>query len=212
MSGQRPLKYLIVYGPTQEPFDPVRYLTNRSTGTMGRLLVQAARRSGHRVTAIQCPDQARTARDLLRQLRSLIGRHDVFIMAAAVCDVRPARVSGSKIKKEALQTVRFVKNPDILRELRKRKTKNQAFVGFALESHALDRNAHKKLISKGLDLIVGQKVSQKIDPFGPVSMDVLLLTPDGERKAYARITKTALARILVSCGEFLARQKASKKA
>lgn len=211
-SGGYRLRYLIVYGPTQEPLDPVRYLTNRSTGTMGRLLADAAEKRGHRVTRVECPAHARTARELLAKLRKLIAHQDVLIMAAAVCDVRPAVYTAAKIKKTALRTVRFVKNPDILQELSRKKSKSQIFVGFALESVKLIQGAHNKLRSKKLNLIVAQKVSQNIDPFGNKPLDAVLLSATGQKQAYPRISKPALAQIVIRRSETLALDNPSENA
>lgn len=211
-SGGYRLRYLIVYGPTQEPLDPVRYLTNRSTGTMGRLLADAAEKRGHKVTRVECPTHVRTARELLKKLQGLIGQQDVLIMAAAVCDVRPAAYTGSKIKKSQLSVVKFVKNPDILKELSIKKSKSQIFVGFALESIKLYQGAHNKLRSKKLDLIVAQKVSKNIDPFGNKPLDALLITATGHRQAHPRISKASLAQIVIRKSESLALENPSENA
>lgn len=210
-SGGNRLRYLIVYGPTQEPLDPVRYLTNRSTGTMGRLLADAAEKRGHRVTRIECPvPPVRTARELLKTLQRQISQQDVLIMAAAVCDVRPAACARSKIRKSALGTIKFVKNPDILKELSTKKSKSQIFVGFALESFKLVESALNKLKSKRLDLIVAQKVSQNIDPFGNNLLDAVLLTATGQKQVYHRINKPALAQSIIQKSENLALENPSE--
>ena len=90
------MRFLIVYGPTQEPIDPVRFISNYSTGTMGRHLVEAAEKRGHKVTAVECPTDAQTANELLAKLKKVLPKNDCLIMAAAVCDMRPKSVS--KIK------------------------------------------------------------------------------------------------------------------
>ena len=117
------LRFLIASGPTQEPLDPVRFISNYSTGIMGKYLVESAKKRGHSVEWVKCPDKAKTALDLQKKLSSLLHRNDVLIMAAAVADVRPASPSSSKIKKENLKSVSFVKNPDILAGLSKKKEK-----------------------------------------------------------------------------------------
>ena len=119
------MRFLIAFGPTQEPLDPVRFLSNRSTGTIGRYLVSAARKKGHRVEAVECPKDVQTARDLEKKLKKSLPKNDVLIMAAAVCDVRPRLVSAMKLKKDKLLTVHMVRNPDILAGLARQKKKNQ---------------------------------------------------------------------------------------
>ena len=191
------MRFLIVSGPTREPLDPVRYLSNYSTGTMGKCLASAAKSAGHRVDWVQCPQDAETARDLLSLLRKKLPKNDVFIMAAAVCDSRPATFSSKKIKKEKLSQIRLVKNPDVLASLRPLKTKKQLFIGFALESVDILRHGLAKLKKKGLDLIVVQEVNNKNNPFGDKKIDAYLVdhccaTP------FKKISKDRLAKVLVS--------------
>ena len=187
------MKVLIVYGPTQEPIDPVRFISNQSTGTMGRLLVEAARHGGHEITAVECPKDARTARDLQSILGKLLPKHDVLIMAAAVCDARPEKVSRAKIKKENLKTIRLVKNPDILAGLAKRKKKGQIFIGFGIESEDVIENGFKKLKSKNLDMIVMQEISAKKSPFGDKAVDAMVLEKDGRIQKFKSVSKKKLA-------------------
>jgi phosphopantothenoylcysteine decarboxylase/phosphopantothenate--cysteine ligase len=200
-------RFLIASGPTQEPLDPVRFLSNYSTGTMGKRLVEAARRRGHRVTWVECPRQAQTARELQRKLSALLPKNDVLIMAAAVCDARPARVSAVKIKKGALSAIRLVKNPDILASLAKKKKKGQVFVGFGLESEKILENGLKKLRAKGLELIVLQKVTKKRTPFGERPIEAYLLKKDGDVRRFGSISKERLAGLLVREAEQGARAK-----
>ncbi len=191
------LRFLIASGPTEEPLDAVRYLTNRSTGVMGRHLAAAAKAKGHRVTWVRCPGMARTARDLEKVLTKELPKHDVLVMTAAVCDVRPAAVSGGKIKKDALKTLKLVKNPDILAGLAKRKKKGQVFVGFALESDHAMANARKKLKAKGLELVVLQKVSAGRTPFGEKPVDAWILDAEKSAERHVSISKRRLAGLLI---------------
>jgi phosphopantothenoylcysteine decarboxylase/phosphopantothenate--cysteine ligase len=190
-------RFLIASGPTREPIDPVRYLSNYSTGTMGRCVVEAAKARGHRVDWIQCPFDAETARDLEIELRRRLGQADVLVMAAAVCDSRPRRVAAKKIKKENLGSIALIKNPDILAGLAKRKKSRQVFIGFALESQDIFKNALSKLKRKKLDLIVLQQVTKKIRPFGDRSLEAFILKEDQSRQAFKSVTKKRLAEILV---------------
>lgn len=197
------MRFLIVSGPTREPLDPVRYLSNYSTGAMGRHLAEAAKKRRHRVEHIECPASAETARDLLALLKRRLPKNDVLIMAAAVCDARPAVFSARKIKKNKLSSLRLVKNPDILAELSRRKRPRQVFIGFALESQDTLQNGHQKLVSKGLELIVIQRVTKNKTPFGDKPIDAILMDRCGCTSPFRRITKPKLARVLVGAAESL---------
>lgn len=191
------MRILIASGPTREKLDPVRYLSNYSTGTMGKALVMAAKKKGHRVTWVSCPEDAESARELEKALRKSLPGQDAFVMAAAVCDVRPERVSGSKIKKGNLGSIRLVKNPDILVVLSKLKKKNQIFIGFGLESERLLENGAGKLKKKNLDAILLQKVTKQKTPFGDKKIDAILLKKDGIRIRFIGQSKTRIAERIV---------------
>lgn len=195
---------MIASGPTREPLDPVRFLSNQSTGTIGRYLVEAARAKGHRVTWINCPETVQTALELQKVLSKEITQHDVLVMAAAVCDVRPAKLEPAKIKKDALRSIRLVKNPDILAGLGKKKGR-RVFIGFGIESHKILENGYKKLKSKKLDLIVIQEVTPKKIPFGDRPVTAYLLTADRQVQCLESIPKQKLARVIVREAERLAK-------
>jgi phosphopantothenoylcysteine decarboxylase/phosphopantothenate--cysteine ligase len=191
------MKFLIVSGPTQEPLDPVRFLSNYSTGAMGKHLVTAAKKRGHRVTWVRCPQDAQTALALGKKLKKLAPRHDVVIMAAAVCDVRPAFFSSSKIKKEGFEQIHLVKNPDILATLSKKKKKGQIFIGFALESNHILKNGFEKLKSKNLDFVVVQKVTKHQAPFGEKAIEAFVLDKNRDFTGFKLVSKPKLARFLI---------------
>jgi len=195
------LRFLVAYGPTREPLDPVRFLSNYSTGVMGKSVVLAAKKRGHRVESVECPSGAQTALELEKVLRRLTPKSDVLVMAAAVADVRAAGFSAVKIKKEKLRSIRLVKNPDVLAGLARRKKKGQVFIGFGLESADLLKNGRGKLRKKGLELIVLQKVSSKNKPFGDKTVDATLLDAKGAVKRHVAITKQRLAVELVKRAE-----------
>ena len=197
------LRFLIASGPTREPLDPVRYLSNYSTGTMGKYLVEAAKRSGHKVTWVECPENIQTACELEIELKKLLPKNDVLIMAAAVCDVRPKKFSRLKIKKNSLGSISVLKNPDILAGLSKLKRKDQVFIGFALESENIFKNALKKMEEKNLDLIVLQKVTQTKNPFGDKPIDAFLLRRGEDIKQYRTVKKQKLAGLIVDLAEKL---------
>jgi phosphopantothenoylcysteine decarboxylase/phosphopantothenate--cysteine ligase len=200
------LKILIASGPTQEPLDPVRYLSNYSTGTMGRCLFEAAREK-HKVTWIQCPKDAQTARELLALLKKKLPQNDVLIMAAAVCDVRPEKVETGKIKKERLEALKLVKNPDILAELANKKKKSQVFIGFGLETGDVLRNGLSKLRKKNLELILLQQVTIKKNPFGEKLIDAAALDSLKNVRRFKRSSKETIARYLIGKAESFAAQK-----
>lgn len=202
-SSTKGLRFLIASGPTEEPLDPVRFISNRSTGTMGRYLVKTARAKGHRVTWVECPGHVGTALELQKALTRLVPGNDVLIMAAAVCDVRPFHFSAGKIKKENLRTIPLVKNPDILASLKKKKKRHQVFIGFGLESSRIFENGFEKVVSKGLDLIVLQKVTKNSNPFGGKPISVFLLDRKKRCKRFGPISKNRLSKILVSEAERL---------
>ena len=156
---------LVTAGRTQEPLDPVRYLSNRSSGKMGYALAEAARRRGAKVTLISGPShlpvpgelnfvRVERAREMYSAVRTRFARADVLIMAAAVSDFVPSVVSLEKTKKKEEEiNLRLKPGVDILKEMGKRK-KKQILVGFSLETQDEIRNSKRKLTEKNLDLVV----------------------------------------------------------
>lgn len=190
-------RFLIASGPTREPIDPVRFISNYSTGVMGKCLNEAAKKRGHRVTWVQSPQDAETALELKDKLSSLLPTHDALIMASAVADVRPAGYSRAKIKKDKLYRLRLVKNPDILAVLSKRKKKNQVFVGFALETREPFKNALMKIKKKKLEAIVLQRVTENKKPFGDQPIGATVLEDKKHFTDFKSISKRKLADFLV---------------
>lgn len=161
-------KFLITCGSTREYIDPVRFISNDSSGEMGFSLARVARWLGAEVkviagftTANEPPEvsieRVKTSEEMLERVLREFERSDVVIMNAAVADYKPKEVRGEKIKKKDSLALELVKTPDILAELGKRK-KHQILVGFALESENLVENAKEKLKRKNLDLIVANPV------------------------------------------------------
>jgi phosphopantothenoylcysteine decarboxylase/phosphopantothenate--cysteine ligase len=181
----------------------VRFLSNYSTGTVGKYLIAAAASRGHKVTWVECPKDAETAGELQTKLSFLVPRHDVLIMAAAVCDARPTAFSAGKIKKESFSAIRLVRNPDILAGLARKKRKDQIFVGFGLESTKILESGRRKLKKKGLDLIVLQKVTSKTHPFGDKPIEAFVMDNAGRRSHFAAISKRRLAGYLIRRSERL---------
>ncbi len=159
---------LVTAGPTQESLDPVRYVSNRSSGKMGFAIAEAARDRGARVMLISGPTSLPTphgitrtdvtsAEDMLEAVRERLDATTILIMAAAVADYRPSTSAPQKMKKQETLTVEFVRNPDILAEASRHKG-SRVLVGFAAETENLVENAREKLQKKHLDLIVANDV------------------------------------------------------
>lgn len=182
--------FLITAGPTREPIDPVRYITNRSSGKMGYALAGAAAHEGHRVTLIsgpcdvEVPDgvdylPVETAADMYDAVERYIGKADVAIFAAAVADYRPAEVPEQKIKKNSeTMTIELVKNPDILGSARDVFGFTGTLVGFAAETQNVIENARAKLVKKKCDFIVANDVSRKDIGFDSNENEVTLVYSD----------------------------------
>lgn len=186
--GQR---VLLSAGPTQEPIDPVRYISNRSSGKMGYAIAEAAHKRGAQVvlvsgpTALAAPPgveviRVDTAEDMTKQLTTRFGWATVVVMAAAVADFRPARAASAKLKKMGKRsaTLHLEQTTDILLTLSARRT-SQLLVGFAAETHDLLAQASAKLAAKGLDLIVANDVSRPETGFGSDVNAVTLIDRNG---------------------------------
>lgn len=171
------IKVLVTAGPTQEPIDPVRYISNHSSGKMGYAIATQAYRRGAEVKVVSGPVnleppcgtevvKVRTAEEMYNEVMKSYTDFDVMIMVAAVADYKCANIADRKIKKkESSMTIELVKNPDIARELGKVKG-NRILVGFSAETNDLIDNACDKLFAKNLDLIVANDVTQAGAGFG----------------------------------------------
>jgi len=181
---------LVTAGPTREPLDPVRYLSNRSSGKMGYAIAEAAAARGARVILVSGPTaltpppgvdviHVETAQQMHDAVLAKLHAATVVIKAAAVADYRPKQVAGRKIKKdEAVPEVRLEPTPDILAEVGKRKER-RILVGFAAETEDLVANARKKLQRKNLDLMVANDVSQPGAGFDSDTNAVKILDAQG---------------------------------
>lgn len=201
---------LVTAGPTQEPFDPVRVLTNRSTGTMGYALAAAAARRGATVTLITGPTalepppgvenvvHVETAEQMHEAVQRRRDRADLVLMAAAVADYTPAEPSDSKQKKgEAERTIHLRRTPDILKTLGEHKRDGQTLVGFALETDDGLENARRKLSDKNLDWIVLNNPTEEGAGFGPSTNRVTLIGRDGTEDDLPLMPKAELADVLL---------------
>lgn len=205
MRSLRGRKVLITSGPTREPLDPVRFLTNASSGAMGFALAAAARAAGARVVVVSGPVALAppagvrvvpvvTALEMRRETLRLSGRADAVIGAAAVSDWRPAMVSRHKLKRSSsAERLTLIPNPDIIGDAAARRRPGQVFVGFALETRRAAEHARGKLVRKGLDLVVAN---------GPATLEskrirAILVSPDGTRRL-PEATKAAVAKTVVA--------------
>ena len=208
------MKVLISAGPTREPIDPVRFISNRSSGKMGYALADAAKSEGYDVylvsgpVALQPPNgvnlkKIETAAEMAREMKRFAKFADIIIMAAAVADYRPKKVSPKKIKKNKQKlSVELEKTEDILASLGKTKTKKQILVGFAAETENLIKNAKKKLTEKNLDWIIANNVARKDIAFDSEQNEVIMLSRNGTKLKIAKDSKKNIAVkiIKIICG------------
>lgn len=200
---------MITAGPTVEPIDPVRYLTNRSSGKFGYAIAEAAAKRGAKVTlisgpvALPAPENVEvayieTAKDLLEACKSVFPQVDAALFAAAVADMRPANAAEQKLKKgvndKELSNIELIENPDVLATLGHAKT-NQVVVGFAAETNDVVDYATKKLVKKNADIIVANEVGAK-KTFGEDHDEIWLVTAGGTEH-HDRATKAELAHVIL---------------
>jgi phosphopantothenoylcysteine decarboxylase/phosphopantothenate--cysteine ligase len=204
------LRILISAGPTVEPIDPVRYLTNRSSGKMGYALARAAARRGAEVVLVSGPTTLKppfgisffpvmTAEEMHRLVFENREGCDIVIKAAAVSDYRPRECAGQKIKKEADSlTLELIRNPDILACLGDTKAASPCIlVGFAAETEDLLTNAEKKLKAKNLDMIVANDVSRTDAGFETDTNLVKFIYRDGQVEDAPLMTKDEVADLVL---------------
>ncbi|MBK7907911.1 MAG: bifunctional phosphopantothenoylcysteine decarboxylase/phosphopantothenate--cysteine ligase CoaBC [Gemmatimonadetes bacterium] len=204
-------RVVVTAGPTREPLDPVRFLSNHSTGKMGVALASAAWRRGAEVIVVHGPMSARlpadgicskaveTTDEMAAALRAELPDADVLIMAAAPADFRPAQVAGAKIKKRgnAPDPIVLAENPDILATTRDARKPGMLAVGFALETDDLLENAARKIEKKGLDLIVANSVREAGAGFGYDTNRVTILSKDGTAEASELRPKSEIADLIL---------------
>ena len=213
------LRFVVTAGPTREHLDPVRFLSNPSTGRMGFAVARAARAAGYEVTLVAGPVALKTphgvkridvvsAREMLAAVRTALAEGDggptVLVMTAAVADWRPAVCAVRKLKKASMGGVlRLVRNPDILKSLG-RKAKGEVRIGFAAETGDPAAEACRKCREKGLDLVVANDVTQPGAGFGTNTNRVVLAFPDGHIEPLPLLSKLAVARRIVRFAEMAA--------
>lgn len=207
------MKVLITAGPTREPIDPVRYLTNRSSGKMGYEIADAAAHAGHQVLLVSGPTSldvpagvdfipVETAAEMYDVIERYLPKMDAAIFAAAVADYTPAAPADQKIKKSGeILSLELVKTKDILGSARSPIGFTGFLVGFAAETENLEVNARLKLDKKGCDLVVANDVSRSDIGFDSHENEALLVFPD-HTESFPKAHKHDLAiRIVSMLGE-----------
>jgi phosphopantothenoylcysteine decarboxylase/phosphopantothenate--cysteine ligase len=212
--------FLITAGPTREPIDPVRYISNRSSGKMGYAIAEAALDAGHDVILISGPVNlapprhakfisVSTSDEMFDAVHQHADNSDICVLCAAVADYKPAQVSPVKIKKCAAQvSLELAPTRDILQSLGLQEDRKFLLVGFAAETDHLEANAAKKLREKNCDIIVANdaRIAMETD-----ENEFLILFRDGETKKSSRSSKTNLARELVKIFAKFATKSLTKK-
>jgi phosphopantothenoylcysteine decarboxylase / phosphopantothenate---cysteine ligase len=216
------VRFLITAGPTREAIDPVRYVSNRSSGKMGYAIAEAALEAGHKVTLISGPVNLDrpgrayfisilTSDEMYDAVHRLARECDVLVMCAAIADYKPAKVSTQKIKKrnEPL-LLDLIPTRDILASLPKQ-DRQFLVVGFAAETNNLEENAKKKLREKNCDIIVANDVSGADSGMESDTNEVTIFFRDGEKEKLSRAPKKNNARELVKIFRKFARKMFDKK-
>jgi phosphopantothenoylcysteine decarboxylase/phosphopantothenate--cysteine ligase len=216
-------KILITGGPTQEPVDPVRFITNHSSGKMGYAIAKVARRRGAEVILVTGPASlpvprkdieivpVQSAEDMRKAVLTHIGGCSAVIMAAAVSDFRPKVMSQQKLKKAKVsRLLELEKTADILGEIGKKKG-DRVLVGFAAETEDLVVNARKKLTEKNLDLIVVNDVTKPGAGFGSDTNQVKILYPSGKVKDLPLMSKEEVSQLILDDVVTLLKQKKSSR-
>lgn len=188
---------VITAGPTIEKLDPVRYISNFSTGKMGRAIAQECTRRGAQVTLIM---GQMCARQMCEQAVEAFKQADIAILAAAVADYRPVTEQEHKIKKQPNSTtmsLELIENPDIAATLGQLKQPHQQLIGFALETDHELENAQHKMDKKNLDMIVLNSLRDAGAGFGYDTNKVTILFRDGSQKNYPLLSKEAVAQVII---------------
>lgn len=198
---------LVTAGPTREPIDPVRYISNRSSGKMGYAIAAEAAWRGARVTLVSGPTEldapagvefvaVETVQEMFDAVAARAVDADVFVSAAAPADFRPVQAREQKIKKSDHLTLELDKTEDILSRVGESKGKT-VVVGFAAETENLLENAADKLRKKNCDMVVANSVGAGSDVFGSDSNEVILISRSGETTAMPRMAKSEVAKAIL---------------
>jgi phosphopantothenoylcysteine decarboxylase / phosphopantothenate---cysteine ligase len=205
------MQFLITAGGTREYIDPVRFISNASSGKMGYALARAALKTGHKVTLITAPTALKplagaeivrieSAAEMFKAVKERFAKCDCLIMAAAVSDYTPAQPSKTKLKKQTARlTLELKPTPDILKWAGRQKKPGQTLVGFALEDRDLRANAERKMREKNLDVIVANTPGA----IGADTSTLYVKTVDSEWTEISAARKIASARRIIRAIETL---------
>jgi phosphopantothenoylcysteine decarboxylase/phosphopantothenate--cysteine ligase len=217
------VRFLITAGPTREPIDPVRYISNRSSGKMGYAIAEAALTEGHDVTLISGPASVEpprnanlipvsTSDEMFEAVHQHADKCDICVLCAAVADYKPANVSSTKIKKrDAKFSLELIPTRDILDSLGHKQDRQFVLVGFAAETDHVEENAAKKLRAKNCDIIVANDVSGADSGMESDVNEVIILFRDGEKTKISRAPKKNIARDLVKIFSNFVTKRLTKK-
>jgi phosphopantothenoylcysteine decarboxylase / phosphopantothenate---cysteine ligase len=202
---------LVTAGPTREYLDPVRFISNLSSGRLGYDIARCAQKRGYRTILISGPTalvppkgvtmvSITSARELEQEVVRYFKMADILFMTSAVCDYRPLSVKKEKIKREHHLSITFESTDDILKKISAIK-KKQIVCGFCIETHNLRKNALRKLKEKKLDFIIASCYSKGKNPFGDNLMSPLLCDKEGAWRPMRSLTKQKLAEYLLNMVE-----------
>jgi phosphopantothenoylcysteine decarboxylase/phosphopantothenate--cysteine ligase len=217
------VRFVVTAGPTREAIDPVRFVSNRSSGKMGYAIADAAVSAGHSVKLISgptCLARPRGARfipivtgdQLYREVHRAVRACDALVMCAAVADYKPAKLERRKMhKRKTAVSLRLIPTRDILSSVTK-SSRKFLVIGFAAETHDLKKNAQKKLREKKCDLIVANDVSKSDSGMESDVNAVTIFFHNGESKKISRTSKKNIARNLVKIISEMSQKRLTKKA
>lgn len=209
------MRILITAGPTREHLDPVRFLSNPSTGKMGFAVAKAAVEAGHDAVLVSGPVSLKTpkgvsridvisAREMFEAVKSEFAKCDAIVMTAAVADWRPVKMADKKLKKSEMSgVIELVRNPDVLKSLKPvnakyaKKGKRKIMVGFAAETGEPTAEAARKCKEKGLDFVVANDVTESKSGFGVSTNRVTFVCSDGRVVPLPLMSKLAVARKII---------------
>lgn len=214
------MRILITAGPTREFIDPVRFISNSSTGFFGYEIAKVAAKRGHKVILVSGPTDLHppegvkfisvsSALEMKAAVSKFYGDVNCLIMSAAVADYRPARFISKKMKKDGERiTLELKRSPDILLEAGKRKG-GRVLVGFALETGNLTTNAKDKIKRKNLDFIVAAALNKKNEPFGEKRSSFIIMDKEGKIERFAS-SKQRMSKIIIDKVEKMRYSKAKE--
>jgi phosphopantothenoylcysteine decarboxylase/phosphopantothenate--cysteine ligase len=217
------VRFLITAGPTREAIDPVRYVSNRSSGKMGYAIAEAALAEGHDVMLIsgpvnlEAPQNTKlisvsTGDEMFEAVHRYAHRCDICVLCAAVADYKPANLSSTKIKKRGAKfSLELIPTRDILDSLGHRQDRQFVLVGFAAETDRVEENAAIKLRAKKCDIMVANDVSGPNSGMESDANEVTILFRNGERERISRAPKKNIARELVKIFSNFATKMFDKK-